>query len=104
LLIAGHKRGILVECQRNQQAAAFYPASVAEFEGQRIADRMREGRTGKRQRGGHIGAQAPYGMVRACVALRRSVALEAEQASPRCAVCTAGKVSLRNIRQIDCQP
>ena len=36
-------------------------ASVAEFERWRIAERMQEGRVGKRTRGGHVGGHAPYG-------------------------------------------
>lgn len=36
-------------------------ASVAEFERGRIAERANEGRKGKKQRGGHIGGDAPYG-------------------------------------------
>jgi hypothetical protein len=36
-------------------------ASVAEFEKACIAERMKEGRTGKRARGGHPGGSAPYG-------------------------------------------
>lgn len=36
-------------------------AVVADFERDRIAERMREGRTGKLARGGHIGGEAPYG-------------------------------------------
>jgi DNA invertase Pin-like site-specific DNA recombinase len=36
-------------------------ASVAEFERSRIAERMCEGRQGKRARGGHIGGAVPYG-------------------------------------------
>jgi DNA invertase Pin-like site-specific DNA recombinase len=36
-------------------------ASVAEFERWRIAERMQEGRVGKRTRNGHIGGHAPYG-------------------------------------------
>jgi DNA invertase Pin-like site-specific DNA recombinase len=68
---AWHKQGvslILVDCSTepvsdNGVGKLFFSilASVAEFEKSRIADRMREGRTGKRQRGGHIGGQAPYG-------------------------------------------
>jgi DNA invertase Pin-like site-specific DNA recombinase len=68
---AWHKRGvslILVDCSTepvsdNGVGKLFFSilASVAEFEKSRIADRMREGRVGKRQRGGHIGGQAPYG-------------------------------------------
>jgi len=36
-------------------------ALVAEFERGRIAERMEEGRRGKRQRQGHVGGLAPYG-------------------------------------------
>jgi DNA invertase Pin-like site-specific DNA recombinase len=36
-------------------------AAVAEFERFRIAERIRDGRNGKRQRGGFIGGEAPYG-------------------------------------------
>jgi DNA invertase Pin-like site-specific DNA recombinase len=36
-------------------------ASVAEFEKARIAERMKEGRAGKKERGGHAGGDAPYG-------------------------------------------
>ena len=36
-------------------------ASVAEFEKSRIAERLKEGRGGKKNRGGHIGGSAPYG-------------------------------------------
>lgn len=36
-------------------------ALVAEFERERIADRMHEGRRGKLARNGHIGGSAPYG-------------------------------------------
>jgi DNA invertase Pin-like site-specific DNA recombinase len=54
---------------------------VAEFEKSRIADRMREGRIGKRQRGGHIGGQAPYGYrVEGKGRGARLVPVEAEQA------------------------
>jgi DNA invertase Pin-like site-specific DNA recombinase len=70
-------------------------ASVAEFERQRIADRMREGRTGKRQRDGHIGGQAPYGMAPAAV--RRWVELANRQCRGLRAVCTARTFSLRKI-------
>jgi DNA invertase Pin-like site-specific DNA recombinase len=36
-------------------------ASMAEFEKTRIAERMDDGRKGKKARGGHIGGKAPYG-------------------------------------------
>lgn len=36
-------------------------AIMAEFENDRRAERMAEGRKGKKARGGHIGGQAPYG-------------------------------------------
>lgn len=36
-------------------------ALVAEFERERIAERMQQGREGKRENGGHIGGSAPYG-------------------------------------------
>lgn len=36
-------------------------ALVAEFERERIAERMQQGREGKRENGGHIGGQPPYG-------------------------------------------
>ena len=36
-------------------------ALVAEFERGRIAERMEDGRRGKRQRGGHLGGEPPYG-------------------------------------------
>lgn len=36
-------------------------ASVAEFERDRIAERVKDGKRGKKQRGGHIGGSAPYG-------------------------------------------
>lgn len=36
-------------------------ALVAEFERERIAERMADGRKGKRERQGHIGGSAPYG-------------------------------------------
>ena len=36
-------------------------ALVAEFERERIAERMTEGKRAKRQRGGHVGGQRPFG-------------------------------------------
>lgn len=36
-------------------------ASVAEFERDRIAERIADGRRGKKDRGGHVGGVAPYG-------------------------------------------
>lgn len=36
-------------------------AAFAEFERGRIAERMRDGRTAKRERSGHLGGSAPYG-------------------------------------------
>jgi DNA invertase Pin-like site-specific DNA recombinase len=36
-------------------------ALVAEFERGRIAERMEDGRNGKRRRNGHLGGVAPYG-------------------------------------------
>ena len=36
-------------------------ALVAEFERERIAERMEDGRKGKRARNGHVGGSAPYG-------------------------------------------
>jgi DNA invertase Pin-like site-specific DNA recombinase len=58
---------ILVDCgtdpvSANGNSKLFFGilASVAEFEKGRIAERMREGRKGKAERGGHIGGLAPY--------------------------------------------
>ena len=36
-------------------------ANVAEFERERIAERMQDGKRAKKQHGGHIGGEAPYG-------------------------------------------
>lgn len=59
---------ILVDCgvepvSANGNSKLFFSilASVAEFERGRIAERMQEGRKGKKARGGHIGGLAPYG-------------------------------------------
>jgi DNA invertase Pin-like site-specific DNA recombinase len=59
---------ILVDCgtepvSANGNSKLFFGilASVAEFEKGRIAERMREGRKGKAERGGHIGGLPPYG-------------------------------------------
>jgi DNA invertase Pin-like site-specific DNA recombinase len=38
-------------------------ALVAEFERGRIAERMSDGRKGKRQRNGHLGGEPPYGFM-----------------------------------------
>lgn len=66
-----HKRGVdlvLIDCgtdpvSANGVSKLFFSilASVAEFERQRIRERMIEGRAGKRARGGHVGGDAPYG-------------------------------------------
>jgi DNA invertase Pin-like site-specific DNA recombinase len=39
-------------------------AAIAEFERSRIAERMNDGRKGKKAKGGHIGGLAPYGFVK----------------------------------------
>lgn len=59
---------ILIDCgtepvSANGNSKLFFSilASVAEFEKGRIAERMKEGRAGKKARGGHIGGLAPYG-------------------------------------------
>ena len=55
-------------------------AAVAEFEKTRIAERMEDGRRGKRAKGGHTGGQPPYGYtVEGTGALAKLVADEAEQ-------------------------
>jgi hypothetical protein len=99
---AWHKRGIsliLVDSgvdpvSDNGTGTLFLSilASVAEFERQRIADRVREGRTGKRQRGGHIKRHLGWRWPR-CAAGSSSN----RQYCGLCAVCTARKVSLRKI-------
>lgn len=50
----------------NGTARLFFSimASMAEFERDRIAERMRDGRRAKRARGGHVGGPAPYGFRR----------------------------------------
>jgi DNA invertase Pin-like site-specific DNA recombinase len=53
-------------------------ALVAEFERGRIAERMEDGRRGKRARGGHIGGIAPYGYK--VVGEKRAAKLEPEPA------------------------
>ena len=47
----------------NGSAKLFFSmlAAFAEFERERIAERMADGRKGKKARGGHIGGDAPYG-------------------------------------------
>jgi DNA invertase Pin-like site-specific DNA recombinase len=48
---------------RNGLSRMFFGmlALVAEFERERIKERMAEGKEGKRQKGGHIGGTAPFG-------------------------------------------
>ena len=47
----------------NGAARLFFTilAGVAQFERERIAERMEDGRKGKRARNGHVGGSAPYG-------------------------------------------
>ena len=59
---------VLVDCgsepvSSNGASKLFFGilASVAEFERGRIRERMLEGKTGKKARGGHIGGSVPYG-------------------------------------------
>jgi DNA invertase Pin-like site-specific DNA recombinase len=53
---------------------------VAEFEKTRIAERMEDGRRGKRAKGGHTGGQPPYGYsVEGAGAQAKLVTNEAEQ-------------------------
>jgi putative DNA-invertase from lambdoid prophage Rac len=59
---------ILIDCgtdpvSANGTSKLFFSilASVAEFEKNRILERTKEGRAGKKARGGHIGGLAPYG-------------------------------------------
>jgi DNA invertase Pin-like site-specific DNA recombinase len=59
---------ILIDCgtdpvSANGTSKLFFSilASVAEFEKMRILERTKEGRAGKKARGGHIGGSAPYG-------------------------------------------
>jgi DNA invertase Pin-like site-specific DNA recombinase len=75
---------ILVDCgtepvSANGNSKLFFSilASVAEFEKGRIAERMKEGRAGKKARGGHIGGFAPYGFRK--VGEGRNAALERDE-------------------------
>jgi DNA invertase Pin-like site-specific DNA recombinase len=52
-------------------------ATFAELERERIAERMADGRQGKKQRGGHIGGQAPYGY--RVVGAKRDARLEPDE-------------------------
>jgi DNA invertase Pin-like site-specific DNA recombinase len=56
-------------------------ALVAEFERGRIAERMTDGRKGKRARNGHVGGAAPYGF-KVVGAKRESVLVPAEDEQP----------------------
>jgi putative DNA-invertase from lambdoid prophage Rac len=57
-------------------------AAIAEFERARIAERMNDGRKGKKGKGGHIGGDAPYGFEVAGKGRdARLVAVPAEQAA-----------------------
>lgn len=50
-------------CLHGGMAKAFFgmAAIFADMERERINDRMRDGKVAKKQRGGHIGGEAPYG-------------------------------------------
>ncbi len=72
---------ILIDCgfepvSANGNSKLFFSilASVAEFEKGRIAERMKDGRQGKKARGGHIGGEPPYGFSK--VGQGRSAMLE----------------------------
>ncbi len=69
-------------------------ASVAEFEKSRIAERMNEGRAGKRARGGHIGGSVPYGYRK--VGEGRGAMLEPDEAEQ------AIVASIKNLRASGC--
>lgn len=56
-------------------------ALVAEFERGRIAERMEDGRKGKRLRNGHVGGAAPYGF-KVVGAKREAVLVPAEDEQP----------------------
>jgi DNA invertase Pin-like site-specific DNA recombinase len=74
-------------------------AAIAEFERARIAERMNDGRKGKKGNGGHIGGDAPYGFrVEGSGRDARLVAVEAEQAAVARAVALRGQgLSLRAV-------
>jgi DNA invertase Pin-like site-specific DNA recombinase len=57
-------------------------AGFAEWERWRIAERMNDGRQGKKRKGGHIGGSAPYGYrVEGKMREARLIPIEAEQAT-----------------------
>ena len=76
---------ILIDCgtepvSANGNSKLFFSmlAAFAEFEKGRIAERMKEGRAGKKARGGHIGGDAPYGFTK--VGTGRTAMLEPDDA------------------------
>ena len=74
-------------------------AAFAEFERTRIAERMEDGRRGKKARGGHIGGTAPYGY--RVVGAGREAMLERvpeeERIALRAAALRANGLSLRAV-------
>jgi DNA invertase Pin-like site-specific DNA recombinase len=90
---------ILVDCgtepvSANGNSKLFFGilASVAEFEKGRIAERMREGRKGKAERGGHIGGLPPYGYRK--VGCGRGAMLEVDPAEQ----ATIASVKVKRLR------
>ena len=74
-------------------------ALVAEFERERIAERMTEGKRAKRQRGGHVGGQRPFGYQVAGTGREASLqpVPEEQDAIGRIQAARAAGMSLRRI-------